>query len=210
MMDLEEEMRKEQTGGVIIGKEKFWTITYADDIVVLAKSEEELKGMLRRFKRFLEKRNMILSAEKSKILVFEDGRGRKKKREWRWGEENIEEVKEIKYLGYILQKNGGTEKQITERFKKATIAMKKTWSIGERLFKDDYERRVKMFDALVGSVALYGAEVWGWRNEARLDRVKRKHKMDFRFRQSDSELYRNKRDEDERNKDRSSEESCKI
>lgn len=138
-------MRKEQTGGVIIGKEKFWTITYADDIAVLAKSEEELKGILRRFKRYLEKRNMILSAEKSKILVFEDGRERKKKREWRWGEENIEEVKEIKYLGYILQKNGGTEKQITERFKKATIAMKKTWSIGERLFKDNYERRVKMF-----------------------------------------------------------------
>lgn len=65
--------------------------------------------MLRRFKRYLEKRNMILSAKKSKILVFEDGRGRKKKREWRWGEENIEEVKKIKYLGYILQKNGGTE-----------------------------------------------------------------------------------------------------
>lgn len=53
--------------------------------------------------------------------------------------------------------------------------MKKTWSIGERLFKDDYERRIKMFDALVGSVALYGAEVWGWRNEARLDRIKRKY-----------------------------------
>lgn len=44
-----------------------------------------------------------------------------------------------------------------------------------RLFKDDYERRVKMFDALVGSAALYGAEVWGWRNEARLDRIKRKY-----------------------------------
>lgn len=78
------------------------------------------------------------------------------------------------------------------------------------MFKNDYERRVKMFDALLGSVTLYGAEVWGWRNEARLDRIKRKYIMDFRFRQSDSELYRNRRDEDERNKDRSSEESCKI
>lgn len=36
------------------------------------------------------------------------------------------------------------------------------------------------------------------------------YKMNFRFRQSSSELYRNRRDEDERNKDRSSEESCKI
>lgn len=54
-MDLEEEMRKEQTGGTI-GKEKFWTITYADDMVLLAKSEEELKRMLKQFKRYLKKK----------------------------------------------------------------------------------------------------------------------------------------------------------
>ena len=83
VMDLEEEMRKEQTGGVTIGKEKFWTITYADDMVLLAKSEEELKGMMRRFKKYLERKNMLLSIEKSKILVFEEGRGRKRKREWK-------------------------------------------------------------------------------------------------------------------------------
>ncbi|KAM0724674.1 hypothetical protein ACS0PU_009058 [Formica fusca] len=53
--------------------------------------------------------------------------------------------------------------------------MKLTWSIGERLFKDDYKRRMKMFDALVGSVALYGAEIWGWKKEERLDRIKRKY-----------------------------------
>lgn len=108
-------------------------------------------------------------------MVFENGRERKKKREWKWGEESIEEVKEIKYLGYIMQKNGRAEKQVMERFKRVMIAMKKTWSIGERLFKNDYRRRAKMFDALVGSVALYGAEIWEWKNESRLDRNKRKY-----------------------------------
>lgn len=41
------------------------------------------------------------------------------------------------------------------------MAMKMLWSIGEKLFKEDYSRRIKMFDALVESIALYGAEVWG-------------------------------------------------
>lgn len=175
MSDLEEEMRKEQEGGVTLGKEKIWTMSYADDIVLLGRGEKELREMMRRFKRYLEKKNMILSTEKSKILVFEDGRGRKKKREWKWGEEDIEEVKEIKYLGYVMQKNGGPEKQITDRFKRATVAMKKTWSIGERLFRDDFIKRMKMFDTLVGSVALYGAEIWGWTGDARLDTIKRKY-----------------------------------
>lgn len=44
--------------------------------------------------------------------------------------------------------------------------------MGERMFKEDFGRRVKMFNALVGSVALYGAEIWGWKKE-RLDRVEK-------------------------------------
>lgn len=55
------------------------------------------------------------------------------------------------------------------------MIMKQTWSIGERLFKEDYNRRMKMFNALVGSVTLYGEEVWGWKMEERLDGIKRKY-----------------------------------
>lgn len=83
------------------------------------------------------------------MMVFEKRRRRVKKRIWKWGEEKLEEVKEIRYLGYILQKNDGAEKHIMERRrKKAVIAMKKTWSIEERIFKEDYERRMKMFEIL--------------------------------------------------------------
>jgi len=74
-----------------------------------------------------------------------------------------------------MQKNKGVEKHIEERLRRAVIAMKQTWSIGERLFKEDFERRVKMFNALVGSVALYGAEIWGWKKDERLDKVMRKY-----------------------------------
>lgn len=141
----------------------------------MAEREEELKGMLKRFKKFLDKRELRLSSEKTKIMVFEKGRGRTKKREWKWEEEKLEEVKEIRYLGYIVQKNGGAEKHIIERKKKAMIAMKKTWSIGERIFKEDYIRKMKMFEALVESVGLFGAEIWGWRKKERLDGIKRKY-----------------------------------
>ena len=51
---------------------------------------------------------------------------------------------EIRYLGYILQKNGSDEKHIQDRKKRTTIAMKNTRSMGERIFKQDYERRMKM------------------------------------------------------------------
>lgn len=103
-------------------------------------SEVELKRMMKKFKRykkddnpFFDKKGLTLSAGKSKVMVFEKGRGRTKRREWKWGEEEIEEVKEMNYLGYII-KNGGAEKHIIERMRRAMVAMKQTWSIGERIF----------------------------------------------------------------------------
>lgn len=42
-------------------------------------------------------------------------------------------------------------------------------------FEEDFERRIRMFNALVGSIALYGAEIWGWREEERMDKISRRY-----------------------------------
>lgn len=83
-------------------------------------SEVELKRMMKKFKRYIDKKGLTLSAGKSKVMIFEKGRGRTKRREWKWGEEEIEEVKEMNYLGYII-KNGGAEKHIIERKRRAMV-----------------------------------------------------------------------------------------
>lgn len=48
------------------------------------------------------------------------------------------------------------------------------WSIGEKLFSKDFSERMKLFDTLVSNIA-YGADVWGWYEEERLDKSKRKY-----------------------------------
>ena len=63
--------------------------------------------------------------------------------------------------------------------------MKKTWSIGEKIFKDNFERRMKIFNSLMKSITLYGAEMWGWQDDNRLDKIKKKYmkwilKLDWR------------------------------
>ena len=78
--DLEREMRKVNERGVRIGREKVWTITYADDIVLVATGQTELKEMIQRFRKYTKKKKLELNTEKSKVLVFEKGRGRKDQR----------------------------------------------------------------------------------------------------------------------------------
>ena len=73
-----EELRKGQAGRIVVGKRKAWSLTYADDIVLMADREEELKEMLRRLKKFLKETELELSTEKDKIVVFE-----KRRNKWR-------------------------------------------------------------------------------------------------------------------------------
>lgn len=56
-----------------------------------------------------------------------------------------------------MQKNGNIyQRDILERIRRATVAMM-IWSVGERIFKEDFNRRMEMFDSLEGNIALYGA-----------------------------------------------------
>jgi len=54
-------------------------------------------------------------------------------------------VSEFKYLGYVLKKNGGDDGQIRKLRKKGNIIMRKVWGLRERIFKDDFRRRIMLF-----------------------------------------------------------------
>lgn len=49
-------------------------------------------------------------------------------------------MKEFRYVEYTFEKSNGDEKQIKVRMKKARGLKGKTWSIGQALFKDNFQR----------------------------------------------------------------------
>jgi len=117
-----------------------------------------------------------VNAEKSKMLCFRKGGG--KRRRINWKRKRIEEMSEFKYLGYVLKKNGGDDGQIRELKKKSNIVMRKVWGFGERLFKDDLRRRMMFrfrFRYLVIRVIMYGVEIWGWRESGELEVIQKNY-----------------------------------
>ena len=164
---MNEEISKVREEGIVIGRYKIWTQIYADDVILVASGQKKLEAMISRFVRYIKRKKLELSRDKSKVMVFERGGAGKARRKWVLEDKEIEEVKEMTYLGYIFQNNGGTERHVKERVRRAMLAMKNTWSIGERLWNGDFGWRAKMFDALVASIALYrksgdGRERRGW------------------------------------------------
>lgn len=58
-------MRRRQTGGAVVERKKCLVLAYADDLFLLAKTED--------MKSIYVKMGLVLSALKSKIMIFKKG-----------------------------------------------------------------------------------------------------------------------------------------
>lgn len=154
-----EELRKGGWGGVRLGEVKIYSLAYADDMVLLAKSEEGMAHMLGKLESYLDGKRLEINVEKTKVMRFRKGRGRLKKANWSWKGKSIEEVKEFTYLGYKVKTNGGQEAQVKERIKKAGAVIRQVWGIGKRRFAGNWERRIWLCERLVGTVMSYGVKI---------------------------------------------------
>jgi hypothetical protein len=90
--DIKWMFRKGQAGGVVVGKEKVWSLAYADDLVVLAREEKGMKEMLGSMEKYMRRKKLTVNVEKSKMMVFRKGGGRRKVNEWRWEKDKIDDL----------------------------------------------------------------------------------------------------------------------
>ena len=74
-------------------------------------------------------------------------------------------------MGYVFKKNGGQEAHIRDRVRKAAAVMRQVWGIGKRKFERKWERRMWLFDTLVWTVMVYGAEIWGWEERKEIEGI---------------------------------------
>ena len=76
------EFRKRNIGRVKIGNTRIWSLDYADDLVLLALNREALLDMMDTLKKFLKIRDLILSTDKSKVLIY-NKKANEKKEIWK-------------------------------------------------------------------------------------------------------------------------------
>ncbi|CAD6227173.1 GSCOCG00011943001-RA-CDS, partial [Cotesia congregata] len=81
--DLEEELEKGRWGGVeLSGGKKVYSLAYADDIALMARDEEEMRGMIRTLERYVERKKLEVNVAKTKIMRCRKGGRRRKKIHW--------------------------------------------------------------------------------------------------------------------------------
>lgn len=60
-------MARVKWGRLKLGKEKIYSLSYADDMVLLAEDERNMRSIIDRLVRYLDVKGLMLNTEKSKI-----------------------------------------------------------------------------------------------------------------------------------------------
>ena len=150
------------TGSVSVGGKKITNLRYADDVVLIAGSMNELQELVNRVRVASFQFGLALNASKTKVIkICRFGNQIINEREFITlnDNENIENVREIVYLGSLITDNYDDTKEIKRRLciaRNAMVSLTKIWkdkSISLRTKK-------RLLQSLVFSIASYGSECW--------------------------------------------------
>ena len=135
-------------------------LIWADDLLLLSKTELGLNNMLKTLKVYTEANGMTLSTEKTKVMIF-NSRGRHMRRVFFFGDKQIETTRQYKYLGFLVTPSGEINtglKDLKDRAQRAFYSMK--FKLGSAFQKNPLIT-IKLFNALVKPILLYASDFWG-------------------------------------------------
>ena len=116
---------------------KLFIILYADDTVIMAESDADLQKQLDSFSDYCDIWRLKVNVEKSKIVVFSQGRTPNNLK-FNFNGKQLQIVDEFNYLGVLLTKNGNFNKSKMFSVHKGAKAMYEVLKLG----------RIQSFDKL--------------------------------------------------------------
>lgn len=102
--DIDKEFSKRNIGGITMGKIEVYLGKYAHDIAAIAPDQASLQLMLKVLEKFAAKIFLRVNTKKTQMLVI-GGKGRNTSANWKYGDDQREEVKDFKYLSCWISCN---------------------------------------------------------------------------------------------------------
>ena len=162
---------KEINGGISIGQEKVSILAYADDIIILGSSENELQAALNCISNWANKWRMNINCSKSSVVHFRRKITPQTGYNFTFGGLALDKVNKYKYLGVMLHENldysviantladagGRALGSVINKYKKISGLGFYTYS--------------KLYKSCVNPVLNYSAEVWGYKDFQSINKV---------------------------------------
>ncbi|KAL5130219.1 THO complex subunit 4A [Glycine soja] len=138
---------------------------FADDIVLLGESREELNERLETWRRALETHGFRLSRSKSEYMECKfNKRRRVSNLEVKIGDHIIPQVTRFKYLGSVIQDDGKIEGDVNHRIQAGWMKWRKASGVLCDA-KVPIKLKGKFYRTAVRPVILYGTECWAVKSQ---------------------------------------------
>jgi len=143
------------TCSISVGGRRISNLRFADDIDLIAGSRDELQELTNSLATNSSKFGMEVSTEKSKILINSNNTDTAT---ITLNGEELEQVKQFKYLGSTLTTDGSSTVEIRKRISAATAAMTRLQTVWKSSIS--FKTKFHLYKTLVLSILLYGCESW--------------------------------------------------
>jgi hypothetical protein len=157
--------------GVIIGDIKVNILLYADDIILLSDSEDGLNQLLKIMAEWCRCWRLNVNSDKSKVIHFRPKWKPKTKKHFWYNEQELEQVDEYKYLGFIVDKNMTFEKGSATLAESGGRALSCILNKLKGLKGAGYNTYTRLYNAGVTPILDYGSEIWGYKASKKIDYV---------------------------------------
>ena len=154
-------------GGVRLFDETINGLLYADDVVLLANSEESMRKSLLELEQFTYKWKLVVNIKKTKMMR---SRATMKGPFMIYGTQ-IEDVKRFKYLGYIVTHTGSLLAGVEDLAVSARKAYYALLQKARKLGGLPVNIMCNLFSVLIEPIMLYASEIWGVKRFEVMERV---------------------------------------
>ena len=144
---------EEAQAGIKIAGRNINNLRYADDTILMAESEEELKILLMKVKKDSEEVGLNLNIQKMKIMASSPIAS------WEKDEETVEKVSDFILGGSKITADGDCSHEIKRRL----LLGRKVMTNLDGIFKSrnvTLPTKVRLVKAMVFPVVMYGCESW--------------------------------------------------
>ena len=139
--------------GIKIARRNINDLRYADDITLMAESEEELKNLLMKVKEESEKVGLKLNIQKMKMMASGPITS------WEIDGETVETVSDFIFLGSKITADGDCSHEIKRRL----LLGRKVMTNLDSIFKSrdiTLPTKIRLVKAMIFPVVMYGCESW--------------------------------------------------
>ena len=157
--------------GIDIDNEKMCILLYADDVILIADTEEDLQSLLNCLHEWSARNCLKINSDKSKVVHFRRSSVPRSVFNFSCGDLNLDLIQQYKYLGLILEEH--LDYSITAK----AVAQSASQALGLLIAKAKacggfpFGTFTRLYDSTVNSVISYGASIWGTREYSCINAV---------------------------------------